>query len=134
MIVAFFHVRQNPIYADIAVAHAKKHMPQASMLHITDEETEPLKDCNVLRMPWDGKDLTTFRTLLLSQLDGEVLSLGTDVVVQHDLSKVFDWPFDAALTMRTEPVMSPDGVDLAKLMPYNSDVSFTRGRQFWTAA
>jgi len=37
-----------------------------------------------------------FRALLLSKIEGQVLSLDTDVVVQWDLCKVFDFPFDVA--------------------------------------
>lgn len=133
MRVAFFHVRQEPRYADIAVFHVKRHMPGVEVLHITDEQTPALAGCTPFRMPWDGRRLMEFRVLLLSQLDGELLSLGTDVVVQRDLSKVFDWPFDAALTQRTTPVYDATGYDVTRAMPFNSDVSFTRGRQFWTA-
>lgn len=133
MRVAFFHVRQDPVYADIAVFHVKRHM-RCKVLHLTDEDTPALAGCTPVRLPWDGRRLMAFRTLHLSQLDGDVLSLGTDVVVQHDLSKVFDWPFDAALTQRTEAVTDKTGFDVTKVMPFNSDVSFTRGPAFWTAA
>lgn len=134
MIVAFFHVRQDPAYADIAVQHVQKQMPGVRIVHMTDEETPLLAGCTSYRRPWDGNDLTAFRAELLSYLDDEVLSLGTDVIVQRDLSPVFAWPFDAALTMRTDPILTPAGTDVTRLMPYNTDVAFSRGTAFWKAA
>ena len=71
-----------------------------------------------------------FRALLLSKIEGQVLSLDTDVVVQWDLCKVFDFPFDVALTRRHKPILDQHGNDLTKTMPYNGGVFWSRDDEF----
>ena len=130
MIVAFFHAGQADTYARMAVASVKATM-DCQIVHLTDETTPGLDGCEVIRLPWDGKDPMVFRALHLSRLDGEVLSLDTDIIVQRDLSGVFAWPFDVALTKRDGPIRTPDGFDITKVMPFNGGVVFSRSRQFW---
>ena len=129
MIAAFFHARQADTYAKMAVS-AFKATNKCPVLHLTDETSPGLDGCEVVRLPWDGSEAMTFRALHLSQLEGEVLSLDTDIIVQRDLSRVFDWPFDAALTQRDGPIRTPDGFDLTTIMPFNGGVVFSRSQKF----
>ena len=129
MIAAFFHAGQADTFARIAVA-AFRATNGCKVLHLTDEVTPGLDGCEVVRLPWDGQQAMVFRALHLAQLEGDVLSLDTDVIVQRDLSGVFDWPFDAALTQRDGPIKTQDGFDLVSIMPFNGGVVFSRSQQF----
>lgn len=131
MKVAFLHAKQDPKYADIMVREVRRHMPRAELIQLTDLDTPAVHGCTVKRMDWMHENPMIFRMEHLMELEGDVLVLDTDIVVQADLSTVFRFPFDMALTWRDGPVLDPDGVDIAKLMPVNCGVMFQRNPKFW---
>jgi len=128
--VAFLHARQDPACALLMLASVRRHM-DCEIVQLTDDDDPALPGCTVQRMAWDGKAAMLFRLQHLARMDGEILLLDTDVIVQHDLSKVFAFPFDIALTRRDGPILDPQGNDLVKWMPYNGGVVFSRCRAFW---
>lgn len=133
MIVAFLLVGESQRQiAERMVASVRKTMPAVPIVHMRDEATPEVADCSSQVIPWDGKRLMTYRGQHLAALEhGDVLSLDTDVIVQKDLRPVFHRHFDVALTKRKGPILDPAGIDIAKLMPYNTGVMFCKRAAFW---
>lgn len=131
MRVAFLHARQGPKYAQAMLRSVQKVMPGVECLHLTDVDTPPLDGTTTVRAEWTHPNAMIFKMEHLLQLEGDVLVLDTDVIVQHDLSPVFRFPFDVALTWRDGPIRDPDGNDITKVMPINCGVMFQRSPDFW---
>lgn len=130
MLVAFLHVGEDTTLAEIMVRSVRKHMPDARLLQMTDENSPVIEGCAVQVFPYDGVRLMTYRLRHLAARVEPMLVLDTDVVVQHDLSKVFLKKFDVALTKRTQPLMY-EGQNITPMMPYNTGVMFSRCPAFW---
>jgi hypothetical protein len=134
VIVAFLLVgeEQRPL-AERMVASVKRHMRTVPIIHMRDQNTKPVKGSYSTQMlEWDGKYLMTYRLRHLAALpDPEVLILDTDTIVQADVRKIFYRSFDVALTKRDGPILDPNGIDIAKLMPFNTGVMFSKSRKFW---
>jgi len=130
MRAAFLHVNQDPKWAEVMAASVRRHM-DCEILQLTDMDTPTVEGCTPIRREFTDGNLTMFKMEHLANLDGEVLVLDTDVIVQADISKVFGLPFDVALTWRDGPIWSDSGQDLAKLMPINCGVMWTRSPAFW---
>ena len=131
MRVAFLHAKQSPRYANWMVGAVREHMPGVEILHLTDAGTPAIEGCTVVRREWEHDNPMIFRMEHLAALEGEVLVLDTDVVVQRDLSPVFGLDFDMALTWRDGPIMDGKGVDITRAMPINCGVMFQRNSRFW---
>lgn len=130
MKVAFLHVRQDDVLPQKMVESVRRHM-DCEIVQMCDDEA-PIAGCVAQRIPWDGVGLMEYRLRHLAQIpDGDTLILDTDVIVQADLSPLFAFPFDLALTKRYDPIIDCDGTDLSKVMPYNTGVMFSRKQQFW---
>ncbi|MBK7515399.1 MAG: hypothetical protein IPI51_07265 [Betaproteobacteria bacterium] len=72
-----------------------------------------------------------FKMEHLANLEGDILILDTDIIVQKDISKVFAFDFDVALTWRDGPIWADNGQDISKIMPINCGVMFSRSPAFW---
>lgn len=131
MRIAFLHYGQHPKYADVMLASVRANMPNVDLLHLTDADTDRLSGTITVRRAMSGDNPMIFKMEHLAELDGDVLVLDTDVVVQSDLRAVFNFDFDMALTWRDGPILDPTGVDIAKLMPINCGVMFQRNNEFW---
>lgn len=131
MKVAFLHARQDPLFAGLMVKSVRRHM-DCEIAQLTDDDTPAIDGCTVIRKTWCGNPMI-FKMQHLAELDGDVLVLDTDVIVQADLSAVFDHPFDVALTRRRGPIWDTDGNDVTIPMPYNCGVMFSRSKAFWRA-
>ncbi len=131
MIIAFLHAQQDDECALLMLESVQRIMRKVPCVQLTCRDTPALPNCAVRRLPWDMASPVRFRLQHLSELDGEIIVLDTDVIVQRDLRPVFWFPFDVALTRRDGPIYQPDGVDVVKTMPYNLGVAFSRGPQFW---
>ncbi len=132
MNVCFLHVRQERAHADKMLESVRKHITFERIVHLREPSEEPFEGCSSQSLPWDGTKVEEYRLRHLAALpDGEWLSLDTDVLVQHDLSKVFAFPFDVALTQRDSPVWDTNGNDVTKVMPFNAGVMWWRSREFW---
>lgn len=98
---------------------------------MTDSTTPVIKGVDGRQeMDYDGERLMTYRLAHMAKLDGEVIGLDTDVIVQANLGEVFAREFDVALTRRTGRIFY-GGKDIVKDMPINSGVLFSRSRKFW---
>jgi hypothetical protein len=129
------HVGEDTTLPAMMVASVLKAMPDANIIQMTDSITPRIKGVNeVLRRAYDGVNLMTYRLEHLAALDGEWITLDTDVLVMKDLRTVFDKNFDVALTRRYGSILSPDGQDIVESMPYNTGVMFSRNKQFWENA
>ena len=97
MKVAFLHAGQDPTCARIMIGSVRRHMPGVEIVHMADDDCPALPEADsCVRVPWSGlkEDATVWRLKHLAAMDGEILSLDTDVVLQRDLGRVFDWDFD----------------------------------------
>jgi len=128
--LAFLHVGQEPKWASMMVASVRRFV-DCEALQLTDMDTDTIEGCTAVRRVFDGDNMTMFKMEHLANLDGEILVLDTDVIVQKDITKVFAFDFDVALTWRDGPVWADSGQDLAKIMPINCGVMFSRSPAFW---
>ena len=130
MKLAFLHVKQDPKCARMMVASVRK-FTNCEALQLTDQDTPVVDGCTPVRMDFAHDNLTMFKMEHLARLKGDSLVLATDIIVQRDISKVFAFDFDVALTWRDGPIWSDDGQDVAKIMPINCGVMFSRSPKFW---
>jgi hypothetical protein len=142
--LAFLHVGQESKYAEMMVASVRR-FGDIEALQLTDMDTPAIEGCTPVRRVFNGaptepiangwnaggENLTMFKMEHLANLEGEILILDTDIIVQKDLSPVFSFDFDVALTWRDGPIWADNGQDLAKIMPINCGVMFSRSPDFW---
>lgn len=119
----------------IMVASVRRAMPAARIVHLADETSTGIEGVDeVSRLPYDGVHLMPFRLQHLARLEPcDAVFLDTDVIVQKDLAAVFESEFDVLLTRRADIGLDPQGIDVAKAMPYNTGVMLSRptGWPFW---
>jgi lipopolysaccharide biosynthesis glycosyltransferase len=116
------------------VASVLKVMPGIEIVQLTDLHTKQVKGTSkVVRKPFNGY-LMTFRMEHLADLTGRWITFDTDIIVNADLSHVFDTDFDVALTKRYGKILDERGKDIVQMMPYNTGVMFSRNPQFWKEA
>lgn len=136
--VGFMHIGKISKVAQIMVASVRRAMPTARIVQMTDADTKPVTGVDeVIRKRYDGRFLMPYRLLHLKDFpDTDAVFLDTDVIVQKDLSSVFQNDFDIGLTIRNQPIFDPDGTDVTIAMPYNTGVVFSRasGQSFWETA
>lgn len=135
MNIAFLFAGALPVeIADVMVKSVRENIENAYVIQLTDDKTHTL-DCVdfVKRLP-DSSDLIDFRMRHLADLSGDVICLDYDVIVQRDITKVFQQPFDIAFTRRGQDKTASKEVQ--ELSPHNLGVIFQRneGRRFWDAA
>lgn len=130
MKVAFLHVGDDLRLPTLMAASAKRL--GYALVQMTDERTSAVPGVDaVVRLPWDGERLMTYRLQHLAALAEPALIVDTDVVFVRDVRHVWEQEFDVALTRRDGPALDPNGVDLAEVMPYNTGVMFSRSQPFW---
>jgi hypothetical protein len=116
------------------VESVRNVMPHAIIVQMTDLNTPKVTGVDeVIRKPFDGK-LMTFRMQHLASLDGEWITLDTDILLLKDISFILGKEFDVALTKRTGKILDQDGTDIVAHMPYNTGVMFSKSRRFWESA
>lgn len=130
MKVAFLHVGED-LRLPTAMAASAKRLGYG-LVQMTDERTAAVPGVDeIVRLPWDGERLMTYRLQHLATLAGPALIVDTDVMFVRDVRHVWERDFDVALTRRDAPALDPNGVDLAEVMPYNTGVMFSRSQPFW---
>jgi len=137
--VAFLYVGAVSKIPQIMVASVRAAMPHARIVQMTDYPTEKVTGVDeLIRRPWDQKFLMPYRLLHLKEFPARsAVFLDADVVVQKDLSHLFQDEFDIALTYRDETDPSLRKSPLAyKMMPFNAGVMLSRasGMEFWAEA
>lgn len=136
--VGFFYqdvgVTSRP-YLDIArylLASVRKVMPGTEVWQLTDGKSPALDGVDEVHRIADDMPMGVRRLTHYSMLPGNWLFVDTDVVIQKDVSPVFHFEFDVALTDRDGTYMA--GTPYAKAMPFNFGVIFSRSPAFWTTA
>lgn len=111
--------------AQIMCASARKAMPGIKIKMMTDERTPGLSCADeVLRRPQTSAWIPWICDFC-AQIDGQVLYLDTDLIVQKDLRLLFAVPGDALFTYR-----GPKEID-GRQMPFLFGVVAYRTRAFW---
>lgn len=141
MKVAFFHTGDDVSLPTIMVASCKKAMPHVPVVFLTDPATPDIPGVDETHRELNpGIHYNPWRVIRYSDLEpGQWLLLDTDVVVQKDVSPLFDsGGFDVAMHRRDKVVISspwPDFPELttetfAKWMPFNTGVIFCQNKDF----
>src|SRR5262245_54673066 len=116
--------------ARIMVNSVRRNMPGVRIIQQSDYETPMVRGVDeVARRPIHGP-LMVSRVARLAELEGDVLCLDPDLVVDADLRHVFDQPFDIAITNRYRRV-TIGSEDVSDTQPYLGGVMFSRNPQFW---
>lgn len=139
VVIGFLYVGKASNIPEIMVASVRAAMSNARIVQMTDFETQKIMGVDeVIRKHWDQRLLMPYRLLHLKDFPAaDAIFLDADVVVQKDLSHLFQDEFDVALTYRdeTDPSLrkSPEAY---RTMPFNSGVMLARasGRDFWAEA
>lgn len=104
------------------------------IVQMSDLETSKVNGVDeVVRI---GKDmeLMPFRLLhLASYPHDEMLILDTDILLRKPVEDVWARDFEIALCHREESKLTIQGTDfdVAKMMPFNTGVMFSRSQEFW---
>lgn len=110
----------------VMIASARRAMPGIKVKMLTDDRTPPIESADeVLRRPIAGMPWIVWVCDFCAKLDGEVLYLDTDVVIQKDLRALFRVPADVVL-----PYRGPKVVD-GRQQPFLFGVVAYRTREFW---
>jgi hypothetical protein len=133
MRVAFLHVGPDLRLPTLMARSARAF--GYSLVQMTDDETPAVDGVDeVLRLSWDKTRLMTYRLRHLAQLDDTPTCIvDTDILFRKDVSDVWNYDFDIALTRR-EREIDVNGFDIATVMPYNTGVMFCRNQDFWKDA
>ena len=105
-----------------AVESVRKHMPNSVIWHLKGPSVERRNDVDE---SLELRDMHRAEHCALLGA-GDTLFLDIDVIVQGDVSSVFDSPFDIALAVRPKK----DAADW-KRIPYNGGAIFSRCPAFW---
>jgi alpha-N-acetylglucosamine transferase len=139
VVIGFLYVGRVSKIPQIMVASVRAAMPHARIVQMTDYDTKKVIGVDeVVRKHWDQKFLMPYRLLHLTEFPAvNAIFLDADVVVQKDLSRLFQDEFDIGLTYRDETDPSLRKSPLAhEMMPFNAGVMLSRasGREFWVEA
>lgn len=130
--VCFIFAGPLPVeIAEVHVRSVRNHIPGAWVIQLTDMDTPQLRFVDEVRRK-EPQNLMDARFAHQEDLPGDNIVLDYDCVVQDDLTRVFDQPFDVAFTRRpeTDPTASQSVSDQC---PHNLGVIFQRdaGQGFW---
>ena len=139
IVVAFLYVGRVSKLPQIMVASVRAVMPGARIIQMSDYETRQVTGVDeIIRKHGNRKLLMPYRLLHVKEFPpGDTIFLDADVVLQKDISHLFQDEFDVALTFRdhTDPSLrkSPEAHEL---MPFNTGVMLSRasGWAFWAEA
>lgn len=109
------------------VKSVRQHM-DCEIVQLADMTT-PKLDCVDSVQRLEGTVVSSFLARHLSQLEGDTLYLDYDTVVREDVSSVFHFDFDLAITKRTRKEIESRPVFMA--CPHNVGVMFSRSQEFW---
>ena len=139
MTVGFFYMdtgskesKDVAVCAAALVRSVRRTMPGVEVVHLTDPDTKPIEGIDSVRCV-EPEPMAMMRFRHQSRVDGDWLFVDSDVLFQRDVRKVFDHPFDVAVTTRNWKHLraAPGFTDR---MPFNTGVVFSRSRAFWHEA
>lgn len=138
MTVGFYHQGTSAIHCAVAekmVASVHRTMPGIAIVHFSDPRTPAIADVDDHRTLSAGPIALAVLQAYAAAGAGDWLFLDTDVIVQHDVSHVFDQAFDLAVATR-EGTLRPNeiGRKFMTAMPYNKGAVFSRCPTFWLHA
>jgi hypothetical protein len=115
--------------AKALVRSARYAMPGVDVVQFTDEESPAACGVDeVHRMP--REKMARLRMRHHANVTGDWLFVDTDVIFQRDVRRVFDKPFDLAVSDREWDHVKP-AAGFTKRMPINMGVVFSRNPSFW---
>lgn len=121
------------VLADEMIRSVRKSMPGVHVCQFTDERSSVLYGVDSF-VRKDGKNTMRLR-LQHYATPGEWLFVDTDLLVQADVSHVFDNPFDIAVSDREGSMLPGEiGGEFMRRMPYNLGAVFSRSPEFWQKA
>jgi lipopolysaccharide biosynthesis glycosyltransferase len=137
MNVGFYLTGTAPSWTALMVQSVRQHMPTVPIFQLTDETSTALQGIDgALRLP--PAPLSLHRARHFANTQGKWLFIDTDVIVQRDVSNVFDWDFDIAVADR-QWTKAPNGQyraggqpDYVERFPYNAGVVFSRCPRFFS--
>lgn len=110
------------------VRSAKRFMPDVPIYQLTNDEAPQVPGAKAIRiggaMPMGVRRVTHY-----TRLEGDWILVDSDVMFRRDVREVFDKPFDVALASREGTIW--EEADIAKIMPYNFGVVFSRCPAYW---
>lgn len=120
----------SPLLANAMAKSVREHM-DAELIHVAEYGAKKL-DCfdRILHIDPNGDHVDQLLRLMMA-IDGDLISLDYDIIVQDDLTHVFDASFDVAFTSRPQ-----DDKTVSKSLKasYNMGVVFSRSPEFWRRA
>lgn len=118
--------------ADRMVEGINQAMPGSEIYQMTDEATPAIRGTKQIRLP-RGEDFIEFNYRHHTLIQGDFIRIDYDVLVQKDLSEVFEDDFDVGLTIRTDDdKATPANSLLVQMYPHNFGVAFSKGAHtFW---
>lgn len=120
---------QHAQFAQQMLASVRACMPDVEVWHFTDANTPALKGFDCVNRITEDVPMAVCRMMHNASLHGDWMFIDPDIIVQKDVSHVFEDKFDVALTDRVGTITYE--ADYAKVMPYNLGVSFSRAPAFW---
>lgn len=111
--------------AEIMIASVRRSMPGVKVVQMADLTTPALAVDEVVRKPFSHMFWVPWLMEFVSELPGEVLFLDSDIVVQRDLSPLFNTGADLVITTRGPKVF--DG----RQMPFLLGVTASRTPEIW---
>lgn len=114
----------SPSLAYVMADSVRKHMPDAELIHVTDAPCDKLRGFDSQMIVKHERDYVDQLLQTLCSIEGQVLSLDYDIVMQCDVSDVFALDFDACFTSRP-----PTSKKLSQ--SYNMGVVFSKNPEFW---
>jgi hypothetical protein len=106
-------------------------------IQLSDEETAEIPGVDeVIRRP-QKVPLMLFRLEHLAHFPGkEWITVDADILMRRGVEDVWEKDFDVALTRRgeKEKVVTPNGYDVAKMMPLLMGFMVSRNQEFWKEA
>ena len=132
-IVTFFCYGEQP-WAKLMLASVRKFMPDWHIIQFSDVDTHLIEGADERRTLdlLTPRVKTRFACLASLSPTDRVICLDTDVLLKSDIGFIFERsPFDVALTYRDHDVWDPNGINVARVMPYNTGVMFSRSSTFW---
>ncbi len=127
--IAFLHVGQDTAQAAMMVRSAKAFGHDCYQL--TDADSPHVEGAQCIRFNRGDEGIMYFRAKCYAAFNEPGIYLDTDILIRRDLSPLMALDFDVALTKRTHEVITPNGVDVGSLMPYNGGFIGVKDKTFW---
>jgi len=127
--IVFFHVGPDITQAQMAVNSARAHGMECTVL--TDADSPHVEGAWRKEIPREWEGIMHYRAHAYAAYNKPGIYLDTDMLIRRDLSPIMELDFDVALTKRSHKIITSNGVDVGKLMPYNGGFVAVQDPTFW---